>query len=151
MATLHLQTGFEQTFEQTIAQFRAMTAESQLGILWLIYDRLGHAIASATPVAKFSQVVHSLIRQLHQLSRHERFQALRDIVVGSPTRFSEAYTGLDTNMKLAFWYCLAHDPGGTPRYPLPLLEADPILQALDSMDLNQQIYFLRRAVESFGL
>lgn len=150
MATLHLETGFEQTFEATIAQFRGMTPDNQLGILWMIYDHLGHAIASVTPVAKFSQVVNSLIRQLHQLNRHERFQALRDIVMGTPTRFSEAYSELDINMKLAFWYRLANDPNGAPRYPLSL-EAHPILHALDGMDLNQQLYFLRQIVDSFGL
>lgn len=135
--------------DRTLAAFHASSVDCQLAVIWHIYHTLGQAVADATPVALFSQMVQRLISQFQQVSRPDRLEVLRDIVANHRTRFSDEYAGLNINMKLAFWHRLITL---LDRQAIEALSetTDPAGQAirrqLDTMGLNERLHFLRRVL-----
>ncbi|HEY9762157.1 MAG TPA: orange carotenoid protein N-terminal domain-containing protein [Trichocoleus sp.] len=138
-------------FEHAIASFKQADAECKLAVLWHIYRKLGHGVASPAPAAMYSQVVNHLIGHLQQVSREERSDALKEIINGAETRFSREYTHLNINMRLAFWYRLIKnlDPA-MPRATKDCQDTSKlqqeIIRFLDDIDLNQQMHFLRQVL-----
>lgn len=151
MATVDVRIGVDQALDI----FSRADADCRLMILWRIYHQLGQTFASVVPAALFSQVVQQLLRQIQQLPRTDRLDALRDIVSGEETRFGQQYHSLNLNMKLAFWYRLSHEVrlsswAGTGKYHRICPEAQSLFPYLDEMDFNQQIHFLRQALNITG-
>jgi len=133
-------------FEQAVAAFEAAEVDCKLAILWRVYDTLGQAFAAVAPVALFSQAVQRLIQHLQHVDRDDRLAILRDIMDGADTRFTREYKKLDVNMRLAFWHRLAHQSSVGWSCP-PQTRATQMLMAhLDSMGLNERLYFLRRVL-----
>jgi hypothetical protein len=137
-------------FEQTVQAFESADLDCRLAVLWQTYDTLGQAFAAVVPVALFSQAVQQLISQLQQVDQQDQMAILRDILAGADTRFTQAYSALNINMKLAFWHRLFHL---MPASRLPLttcLEGGAatqlLLTRLSSMGLNERLRFLRRVV-----
>jgi hypothetical protein len=147
MTTLNL----NPQLHHAIDQFSRASAQTQLVILHYLAQKIHRASHSATPSAFFSQKVHTVLKQLQQLPRAERHYALEEILHGSPTRLAEAYSELDTNMRMAFWYrlanghreemLLAHQPLSHWSQEQHLLLSD-----LETRDCNELITFLREAV-----
>lgn len=136
--------------DRTFAIFKAANVDCQLAIIWHTYRTMGQAIADAAPVALFSQGVQRLINQFNQVQRGERLDVLRDILAGHETRFSEEYGALNIYMKLAFWHRLTHvtSVDAVPSFAAcgSSDEVHQMLQQLDSMGLNERLYFLRRVL-----
>ncbi|MEB3269279.1 MAG: orange carotenoid protein N-terminal domain-containing protein, partial [Leptolyngbya sp.] len=84
--------------------FERADTDTRLALLWVMAKRLRQISTTAAPAAAFSQVVQGLIRQLHQVKREEQLDVLREMITGDNTRLAEAYSALDANMRLAFWY-----------------------------------------------
>ncbi len=142
-------------FEQAVQSFQAAEVDCRLAVIWQTYQTLGQAFAAIAPVALFSQAVQQLISQMQQLDSHDQVAILRDILAGADTRFSQAYRGLNINMKLAFWHRLVHlMPAG--RLPLEACQesahngsatTQTLLKRIDAMGLNERLHFLRRVVD----
>ncbi|MEM1310868.1 MAG: orange carotenoid protein N-terminal domain-containing protein [Cyanobacteria bacterium P01_C01_bin.70] len=137
----------------SVNQFVKAGAHTQLVILNYLAQKIHRASNTATPSAFFSQRVHTVLKQLQQLPRGERYQALEDILQEVPTRLTEAYEELDTNMRMAFWYRLANSSQGEALLARTQLSAwnqeqHWLLSDLDARDSNELITFLRRAVEN---
>lgn len=135
-------------FENATARFHQASAQTQLAVLRYLVQKIHKASKTATPSALFSQKVHGVLQQVQQLPKEERLEALAEILKGAPTRLAEVYEGLDTNMRMAFWYRLVN------RYQeavlLPVLHATPLhpeqerlLMDLESRDSNELVAFLR--------
>ena len=133
-------------FEQAIATFEMADVDCQLAIIWRIYDTLGQAFATVAPAALFSQAVQQLIQQLRHVRRSDRVDILRDLMAGADTRFTQAYEALDVNMRLAFWHRLVHQTTFSWSSPAPTPESQTLLSHLDSMGLNERLYFLKRVL-----
>jgi hypothetical protein len=104
MATVN----FVPNLENATARFHQASARTQLVFLYYIARKIHQTSKMATPSAFFSQKVHEVLQQIQQLPKGDRHEALEDILHGVPTRLTEAYDGLDTNMRMAFWYRLAN-------------------------------------------
>ncbi|NER84534.1 MAG: hypothetical protein F6K42_34445 [Leptolyngbya sp. SIO1D8] len=137
--------------ESTNVQFNQTSAQTRLVILHYLAKRLHQASTAAKPSALFSQKVQSVLKQVQQVPREERQEVLQEILAGAPTRLSEAYEDLDTNMKMAFWYRLVNNR----RENVLLLKSIPqetsseqiaLLSDLASRDSNELVSFLREAV-----
>lgn len=133
-------------FEQAVAAFEAADVDCKLAIVWRLYDTLGQAFAAVAPVSLFSQAVQRLIQQLQHVNRADRLDVLRDVMAGADTRFSHEYQGLDINMRLAFWHRLAHQASFSWSCPAQTREIQTLMNHLDSMGLNERLYFLRRVL-----
>lgn len=130
-------------------QYRRATPQTQLQVLYFLAKQVHRASKSATPGAFFSQKVQQVLKQIQQLSREDRNQALQEILTSSPTRLSEAYGELDTNMKMAFWYRLAN--GAWIDFEAAANasadgDREALLTSLESRDSNELIAFFRQAV-----
>lgn len=130
--------------------FRA-SAPTQVVVLHYLAQRIHRASNSAKPSAFFSQKVQIVIKQLQQLPRADRHHALEEILHGVPTRLSEAYGELDTNMRMAFWYRLANSSREDSLLAYNSLsgwnqEQHLLLSDLEARDSNELITFLRDAV-----
>lgn len=151
MATVELRL----TPQEALTTYNRASANSKLLTIWSLYHSLGRGVTHTVPVALFSQVVQSLLRQFGLISREEQTEVLRDMVSGAETRFAQEYAALNINMKLAFWYRL------TQLMPRLSAVSDPqdhqqreqlhaLLRCVERMDLNQQIHFLKTAIEAEG-
>jgi hypothetical protein len=133
-------------FEQAVAAFEAAEVDCKLAILWRVYDTLGQAFAAVAPVALFSQAVQRLIQHLQHVDRDDRLEILRDIMDDADTRFTREYKKLDVNMRLAFWHRLAHQSSVSWSCPPQTHRTQLLMSHLDSMGLNERLYFLRRVL-----
>lgn len=152
MATAHLKPNFESTRERSDFDFHQLDARTKLVVLHYLARKIHRASKAATPSALFSQKVHNVLKQMQQLSREERYEALEEILRGVPTRLTEAYDGLDTNMRMAFWYRLVNNRQNDVLYSLPYTGAlnpdqKALLAHLESRDSNELVTLLRDAVE----
>jgi hypothetical protein len=148
MATVNLTSNLE----NTAVKFHASSAQTQLVVLNYLARKIHQASKNAAPSAFFSQKVQSVLKQIQQLPREERQEALTEILNGAPTRLTEAYEALDTNMRMAFWYRLANSRRDDGLLPQPLLqegnaEQNMLLLDLESRDSNELVSFLRVALE----
>ncbi len=142
----------EFNLDQATIQFRQARADTQLMVLYSLVQRLHRVSRTATPTAFFSQKVQAVLKQLQQLPRPERHQALEEILMGVPTRLTEAYEDLDINMRMAFWYRLVNGEQGDtmlpqPQSPAMAEERRQLLAALEQRDSNELVALLREAVQ----
>lgn len=133
-------------FEQSVATYETADADCKLAIIWQVYDTLGQAFAAVAPVSLFSQAVQHLVQQFQHANRHDRSDILRDIVAGADTRFTQAYQGLDVNMKLAFWHRLTHQMPIAWNCSNRCQETQMLMAHLNTMGLNERLHFLRRVL-----
>jgi hypothetical protein len=139
------------TVDRSVDQFFSASAQTQLVVLNYLAQKIHRASNSAALGAFFSQKVQNVIKQLQQLPREDRYSALEEILHGGPTRLTEAYGELDTNMRMAFWYRLANSrrgesvlsPGSLTSWSQ---EQHNLLSELETRDSNELVTFLRQAV-----
>ncbi|MEM9003591.1 MAG: orange carotenoid protein N-terminal domain-containing protein [Cyanobacteria bacterium P01_F01_bin.86] len=132
-------------------QFNQANAQTRLVVLHYLAKQLHKASKTAKPGAFFSQKVQGMLKQVQQVPREERQEALQEILTGTPTRLTEVYEGLDTNMRMAFWYRLANGRKGDSLLSKTLAsevnsEQAELLSELASRDSNELVSFLRKAV-----
>lgn len=133
------------------ARFQQASASTKLVVLHYLAKQVYQASKTATPGAFFSQQVQGVLKQVQQLPREERQGALEEILTDVPTRLTEAYEALDTNMKMAFWYRLFNVRRGAALLPKSHLnvttsEQENLIAGLNSRDSNELVSFLREAV-----
>jgi hypothetical protein len=143
------------SYDQGKQALKGLNVDDQLGLLWVIYTRLGSSITPAAPGASGSEIAQGLFNQVKELPHEQQLQVMRDIASNANTVISREYGSLSPETKLAFWYFLAQGmENGTiipmpPDYELPA-QGQSLLGQLESMEFNQQIDFLRGAVLPMG-
>ncbi len=144
-------TKFNFDLEDVGVQFERANAQTQLVVLHYLSKQLHKASKTAKPGAFFSQKVQGMIKQVQQLPREERQEALQEILTGAPTRLTEMYEHLDTNMRMAFWYRFTNGRRGEAAI-LKALNHDAnngqsdLLSNLSNRDSNELVSILREAV-----
>jgi hypothetical protein len=136
-------------------RFEQADTDTRLALLWVMAKRLRQISTTTAPAAAFSQVVQSLIRQLHQVQREEQLDVLRDMITGETTRLAEAYGALDANMRLAFWYRLVNsqESYGVAAQVSTMGTAEqlaPALADLNRRDSNELFGLFKTAVATTG-
>src|SRR5919202_452523 len=142
-------------YDQGKEDIKSLSVDDQLGLLWVVYTKMGKSITPAAPGASGSDIAQGLFNQVKALPHQEQLQVQRDIASKANTQISREYGSLSPETKLAFWYFLAQGmENGTiipmpPDYELPA-QGQSLLGQLESMEFNQQIDFLRGAVLPMG-
>jgi Orange carotenoid protein, N-terminal len=142
-------------YDQGKEALQSLSVDDQLGLLWVVYTKLGSSITPAAPGASGSEIAQGLFNQVKELSHQEQLQVMRDIANKANTQFSRQYGSLSPETKLAFWYFLAQGmENGTiipmpPDYELPQ-PGKNLLAKIEGMDFQQQIDFLRGCVLPMG-
>lgn len=143
------------SYDQGKQAFKGLNVDDQLGLLWVVYTKLGNSITPAAPGASGSEIAQGLFNQVKELPHKQQLQVMRDIASNANTLISREYGSLSPETKLAFWYFLAQGMENGTIIPMPedyelSQQGQSLLGQLESMEFNQQIDFLRGAVLPMG-
>lgn len=136
-------------------EFNGFDTDTQLALLWFLYTKMGGLVTPAAPGAAEPPIAEGLYNQVKELSRDEQLQIQRDFLEQANNQISREYGSLSDNTKLLLWYRLAQGMEAGEIVPMPegyeLDErADTLLAALETLDFEQQITFLRKVVSPSG-
>lgn len=140
----------------TTAQFKQLSIDDQLAVLWYAYTEMGRSITPAAPGAARLQFAEGILAQIKEMSCDDQLQVMRDLAGNVNTPICRSYGVLSVNTKLAFWYQLAELMAQGFVVPMPagyqFSEAGrSTLEAIKQLDMGQQITVLRNAVVSMGV
>ena len=135
--------------------FGSLDVDTQLAVLWFVYEKMGTSVTPAAPGASGSEIAQGLFNQVKDLSHEEQLQVQRDIAGKKSTEISRMYGSMSPETKLAFWYFLAQGMDSGTIIPMPpdyqlSPEGQNLLGQIESMDFQQQIDFLRGGVLPMG-
>ena len=141
--------------EQALKSFRNLNVDDQLALLWFIYTKMGDSITPAAPGRAGIDIAESLFNRIKGMSHDEQLQVQRDFLSNANTELSREYGSLSDNTKLLLWYRLAQGMESATIVPMPPnyelgSEVKSLLAAVEGMEFEQQITFLRSAVEPTG-
>ena len=143
------------SYDQGKQALKGLNVDDQLGLLWVVYTKLGKSVTPAAPGASGIEIAQGLFNQVKELPHQEQLQVQRDIASRANTQISREYGSLSPETKLAFWFFLAQGmENGTiipmpPNYELPQAGKD-LLARIEGLNFQQQIDFLRGAVLEMG-
>ncbi|MDY6937699.1 MAG: orange carotenoid protein N-terminal domain-containing protein [Cyanobacteriota bacterium] len=140
----------------TLATFKRLSTDDQLGLLWVLYENMGGAITPAAPGAARLQLAAGLLERVKSMSFQEQLQVQRDLADKVETPETRAYGVLSNNNKLAFWFQLGEWMRSGEAVPVPAnyklsLDANRVFDQIARLEFNQQITILRQAVVNMGI
>lgn len=140
----------------TTAQFKQLTVDDQLAVLWYAYTEMGRSITPAAPGAARLQFAEGILAQIKKMAYDDQLQVMRDLASNANTPISRSYGVLSVNTKLAFWYQLGEMMVQGTVAPMPagyqLSEAGrSVLEMIKQLDMGQQITVLRNTVVKMGV
>lgn len=144
----------EENTRKAVEQFRGFDADTQLALLWYGYLDIKENL---TPVNQDSaeQTAKALFDNIQAKSKEEQLQAQRDIVSGTNSDISSAYTALSSSGKLDVWLRLAQgmEDGSVIQVPsdyeLPSNTND-FSNSIKQLDFEQRVNFMRSVVVEMG-
>lgn len=141
--------------DKTLEQFRTLTVDQQLAVLWFMYTKMGKSITPAAPGTAETDIAEGIFKQIQELSQEEQLQVQRDILQKTSTEITREYGSLNDNTKLLVWYRLAQGMDEGSIIPMPenyeMSDTEKsVLAAVESLDFQQQITFLRNLVSPTG-
>lgn len=141
--------------QKAIEAFKQISVDDQLALLWYVYEKIGGSITPAAPGAASPEISGGLLEQVKPKSHQEQLEIMRNIARGRDTQISREYGSLGPDTKLAFWLQLAQGMEDGTIVPMPddyeiSQQTNELLAALETIDFEQQITFLRNAVLPMG-
>lgn len=144
-----------ETSKQALEAFRRFDVDTQLAILWFGYKDIKDQLTPAN--ATSAQVeAEAVFHAIQALSPEEQLQAQRDIIAGSDTDITRAYSAMSSSSKLDIWLRLAQgmDKGTIIQVPsdyqLPS-ETQDFVAKIKQLDFEERINFTRSAVIDMGI
>ncbi|AFY70731.1 Orange carotenoid-binding protein [Thalassoporum mexicanum PCC 7367] len=142
--------------ELATAQYKTLSTDDKLGLLWIAYTEIGRSITPAAPGAARLELAAGLLDQIKQMSYDEQLQTMRDLVEKRNTPVTRAYGVFTTNTKLGFWYVLAQLMDQKIVVPVPAgyqlsRDAKKAFETITLLEMSQQITVLRNAAAEMGV
>ncbi|NEO25771.1 MAG: Orange carotenoid protein [Kamptonema sp. SIO4C4] len=146
---------FTFNLDEVIKTYQKLRTDDKLALLWLAYTQMGGQITPAAPGAAEPAIAEGLYEQVKNLSYQDQLDVQRELVRGAETPITRQYGAFSKNSKLLFWYRLAQGMETEDIIPMPEeyemdAEARTLLAQLDQLEFQEQITFLRKAVELAG-
>ena len=139
------------------SDFKSLSTDQKLTLLWVIYKEVGHSITPAAPGASTASpaVAEGLFQQVLELSYEEQLQVQRDLIDRKNCLISREYGPLSDTTKLLFWYLLAQGMDRTEIIPMPegyTVDASvtKCMTKLQQLEYYEQITVLRTLVSDMG-
>ena len=142
---------------ESVKALQRLSADDQLGLLWVLYENMGGLVTPAAPGAtERIKLAGGLIYEVASLSHEEQLQVMRDLVGKVNNPLTRAYGLLTSNNKLAFWYQLAEWMRSGEVIPVPAgyqlsVTAKAVFNKIVALEFGQQIAILRLAVGQMGI
>ena len=144
-----------QETEKVVTNFRQLSTDEKLGVLWVIYENMGGSITPAAPGAANPQFTQTLLDRVKEMKPEQQLDFMRDLVNRTSTEDTQQYKGFTDDNKLVFWYQLAVLMSEGEVIPVPdnyspSAAASQVFNEVVALDFNSQITVLREAVIEMG-
>ncbi|MGG6263589.1 orange carotenoid protein N-terminal domain-containing protein [Leptolyngbya sp. AN03gr2] len=140
--------------QSTIDDFKKLSADDQLALLYYVYEKMGDSITPAAPQAAEPELAPILLGDFYNLSHQDQLQVMRDIVNRTDTEYSRAYGALKENNQLLVWYVWAVAMGesvvGMPAEYEASEGISNLLKRIEGLEFEQQISLLRELASEMG-
>jgi hypothetical protein len=143
--------------EQTrpaLEAFQRFDVDTQLALLWFGYLDLKDQLKPAPP-ASVEVPGKAVFDHIQSLPKEQQLQAQRELITGSGSEISQAYSALSPNARLEVWLLLAQgmENGSIIQVPsdyqLPA-ETEQFTNMVKQLDFEQRITFMLSAVKAMG-
>ena len=140
------------TATQALTDYERLSGTERFDFIQSIYNRLGKSITDQAVGAQWSSIAHRLSCKVDQVNRADRTGVIKDILTNQNTRFSRAYSDLDTNTRLAFWHRIVRglNPYGR-QHSFPSAAVQDLVTQTENLSADQQLKFLTQAVDRMGV
>ncbi|MEB3339084.1 MAG: orange carotenoid protein N-terminal domain-containing protein [Leptolyngbyaceae bacterium] len=139
---------------RAVDAFENLDTDAKLGLLYLIYEKMGKSITPAAPTATDPNLAPLLLGNYYDLSEQEQLTIMRQIVNREATEYSRAYGSLRENNQLMVWFAWAQAMGNTVVGMPPNYQASETIQNLlaqvESLSFENQISMLRAIASQMG-
>ncbi|MEM1251843.1 MAG: orange carotenoid protein N-terminal domain-containing protein [Cyanobacteria bacterium P01_H01_bin.21] len=144
-----------QETNKAVAEFRQLSTDDKLGLLWVVYENMGNSITPAAPGAASPQFTQNLLDQVREMQQEQQLGFMRDLIEKTRTDYTQQYTAYTNDNKLLFWYELAvlMTKGDVIPVPEDYSLSNPaakVFNTISTMDFNSQLTVLRDAVIEMG-
>ncbi|MFH7025968.1 MAG: orange carotenoid protein N-terminal domain-containing protein [Heteroscytonema crispum UTEX LB 1556] len=136
--------------EETISKFRSLSIEDKLGVLALLYNKIGRSIPTDELDAIADDSIHPMVTQIQQLVPKEQLALLSDLLTQKESDrpdLTDEYASISAESKLGFWSVIAQKVGdtiiGVPGDYHPSAQVDEVLGFLKSLDIKDLAFFLK--------
>ena len=141
-----------------ISEFKKLSTDEKLALLWFIYQEVGKSITPAAPGASTASpiIAEGLFKQVAEMTHEEQLQVQRDLIEHKNILVSREYGALSNTTKLLFWYLLAQGMDRSEIIPMPegyAMDANVSqgMSQLQQLDHSEQITVLRDFVADMGV
>lgn len=142
---------------QAVKSLQSLDVDDQLGLFYVIYKEMGHAITPAAPGASTvgTDIAEGLFNQVKEKSHEEQLQLQRDIINNADNEYTRMYGSMSETTKLLFWYRLAQGMDSGTIIPMPSDykisgQAEEVFNKIKGMEFQQQITLFRDYVGPMG-
>ena len=127
--------------EQAVSKFQNLNADDRLAVLALLFTQIAEEVSASILNCMPSDGTADLVGEIQKLPHSEQISALRNLQnqsEGGDTGIStDNYASMDAECKLAFWYHLAQNLGGSViGIPHDYIPSEPAAEVLDLFHRN---------------
>ncbi|MBW4610201.1 MAG: Orange carotenoid-binding protein [Hassallia sp. WJT32-NPBG1] len=142
--------------EVAVSKFQNLNADDRLAVLAVLFSQINEEIPATALNSLSNQGTADLVAEIQNLSQPDQILALRKLQnqEGEETTIStDSYASMDAESKLAFWYQLGENLGGSvvgiPQDYIPSEQAAEVLDLFE-MNSSEQIMSFMQQVLSKG-
>lgn len=121
--------------EIAVSKFKNLNADDRLAVLALLFSKVSEEVPASAISCMPNDGTADLVAEIQKVSQPEQIVALRQLQnqEGSEAVIStDSYTSMDAECKLAFWYHLAQNLGGSVvGIPDDYIPSEPAAEVLD--------------------
>ncbi|MEO0760076.1 MAG: orange carotenoid protein N-terminal domain-containing protein [Cyanobacteria bacterium J06648_16] len=137
---------------QALAAFHRLSGAERFDFIKAVYARIGNTVTDRVAGARWSSLAHRLSCKVGQVNQSDRFGVIRDILNNHDTRFSRAYSELDTNTRLAFWHRLVRAYGSRQQATgCQSVAVQELVTLTEQLSADEQLEFLTQTVNQMGV
>ena len=126
--------------EVAVSKFQNLNADDRLAVLAVLFSQINEEIPASTFNSIPNQGTADLVAEIQNLSQPDQILALRKLQnqEGEETTIStDSYASMDAESKLAFWYQLGENLGGSVvGIPQDYIPSEQAAEVLDLFEMN---------------
>ncbi|MBW4569590.1 MAG: Orange carotenoid-binding protein [Tolypothrix carrinoi HA7290-LM1] len=126
--------------EVAVSKFKSLNADDRLAVLALLFTQISEEVPASALNCMPNDGTADLVGEIQKLSQPEQISALRQLQNQESSEkviSTDSYTSMDAECKLAFWYHLAQNLGGSlVGIPQDYIPSEQAAEVLDLFQMN---------------
>ncbi|MBW4449925.1 MAG: hypothetical protein KME38_24575 [Spirirestis rafaelensis WJT71-NPBG6] len=139
--------------EVAVSKFQNLNADDRLAVLAVLFSQINEEIPASAMNSLPNHGTADLVAEIQNLSQPDQILALRKLQnqEGEETTIStDSYASMDAESKLAFWYQLGENLGGSvvgiPQDYIPSEQAAEVLDLFEMNSSEQIMSFMQQVL-----